>query len=65
MKLQVPLFIRFDPLAAIAEALRDNPHRCRVLLRDGRPIVHLDILPDGTLPIEASPTCPHCHEPIP
>jgi hypothetical protein len=37
MKVRTPVFIVFDPAQAIAEALRDNPHRVRVLLRGGRP----------------------------
>lgn len=65
MKVRTPVFIVFDPAEAIADALRDNPHRVRVLLRGGRPAIYLDILPEDTLPIAVSPTCPHCGSPVP
>jgi len=61
----MPLSLAFDPADAVADALRDNPHRVRVFLRGGRPVVRLDILPEGTLAIAVNPTCPNCGCPVP
>lgn len=61
----MPLSLAFDPAEAIADALRENPYRVRVFLRGGRPVIHLDILPEQTLPIAVNPTCPKCGCPVP